>query len=883
MTTLQPLMPPLQGEGRNLDRTRVLAGLRDYINREKELVYHLHKEGASGRDIAGRLAQLTDAVVAFAHSYAEQGREKTPVAWIATGGYGRGELNPYSDIDLMLFHRGAPSGQLEHVMHTVIELLWDSGLLFSHSCRTPKECLKVMEEDPVTASALLEGRLVAGDDVLMQGFRQEVLVPFFSRHLTSFIAGRLEEAFARHTSRGMSPYLIEPNLKENPGGLRDVHLLLWIKNLSALLPNQVGLIPILKEEEHRSLLEASDLLLRIRTQLHLISGRRYDILERALQEDTAQALGYHEEDGLPAATSLMRGYFTAVARVCYLLRTTAGRFEVLRPCLGHAPPTRRPLGQDLVAIGRQLYFAREDGLDTPWKAKKMMELFFLAQRHHLEPSPQALRLIHDHLWLVDEGFRNDPEIAEMFMGVLKGTRDVCLVLSHMRDCGFLGQYIPEFGDLVGFVHYESYHTHTVDEHTLQAIKAVDDLWHSEGPDTVQKRRLLEETGSQSILRLALLLHDIGKPRGAQHPLLGAAMIPAVSKRLCLGEADAKLLQFLVENHLEMTHLFERRDYGDEPALTALAHRLGDPKTLRLLYLLTYADIRASGPWFSWQDSLLWELYQKMAIILSESRVAEPGRPLAFKEEFLELARTQGLEKEAMRHCELVPPRYILEVSPQEALVHLGLIMGLKEAPLCLHVSEADSFLEVWICTEDRPARFSQLSGVFASKGISIISAQAYTRRDGIILDLFRVVGPEGQPLTQAVSMEIKNDLLGVLKGEKSLVDMLRSRQRRVVPGRRPGMKTPTTVYVDNKSSPDYTIIDVVSPDRVGLLYTISLCLAECGLDIHFAKVATRLDQAIDVFYVTSKDRRTKLFEEEIKQVRQSLIEACKESNDNESV
>ncbi|MFQ5862729.1 MAG: [protein-PII] uridylyltransferase [Candidatus Brocadiales bacterium] len=876
-------VPAFSLEGDRPERTEVLKGLKDFVQREKALTYKLHSEGAPGRIVAERLAQLIDTVVITAHRYARENArdEEVPAVWIATGGYGRGELHPFSDVDLMLFHLGGtPSAYVEHLMSTVLHLLWDTGLGASHACRSPKDCYQVMEKDYITASALLESRYVTGDESLFKHFEKEVLLNFFSSHLSSFIADRIEEVHTRHRSRGTSPYLIEPNIKENPGGLRDVQMIFWLLRLSKLVPSQFGtLLPLLKEEELLSLQKASGLLLRIRTQLHLHSERRYDTLERALQEEVAQALGYKESNGLLGATRLMRDYFTAAGKIRFHLNTVLARFESARPAMTHRAAVRRPMGTDMVAIGNKLYFSREDALNSPWKAKKMMELLLVAQRHHLEPSQQALKLIHEHLWLVDEGFRNDPEVAKLFMGILEGTGDVSRVLSHMRDCGLLGKYIPEFDDLVGFVHYESLHSHTVDEHSLLAIGAIDVLWQRDHPQKAQKRRFLEETGKQDLLRLALLLHDIGKPRGPQHPLLGAAVTPTIAKRLHLKEDDARHLEFLVENHLEMAYLFERRDHGEESALAAFARKVGNLTNLKLLYILTYADIQACGSWFAWQDSLLWELYQKTAIILSEDtalRTAES--PKAFKEEFLAQAGAKGMEEEALRHCELVPPRYIIEVRPQEAVIHLELIRELKKGkvPIALNFSPASTFIEVWLSTGDRPARFSQISGVFAAKGLNIISAQAYTRKDGIILDRFRVVPAEGQRLTDSLCKEVREDFVHVFEGKKSLIEMLRSRQRRIVPGKRPTANaSPTRVYVDNKSSPEYTIVDVVSPDRVGLLYAVSLCLADCGLDIHFAKVATRLDLAIDVFYVTDKERRTKVLEKEkIEQVKQALVSAC---------
>ncbi len=901
-------VPSLSLPGDRPERAEVLRGLRDFLEREKALTYKLHRDGAPGDTVSKRLARLVDSAVVSAHRFAQEtaGEQKLHVVWIATGGYGRGELQPFSDIDLMLFHTGAlPPGEtppareqghphVEYLMSTVLQLLWDAGLSVSHACRDTQSCLQVMGKDYVASSALLESRYVVGDEPLFRRFEEEVILRFFSANLFSFIADRTDETRDRHRSRGMSPFTLEPNVKEDPGGLRDAQMVFWMQRLTRLLPYKFGgMPPLLKEEEELSLQKAYHRIQRIRTELHLLSGRKNDVLERALQQEVARALGYRETNGSPGAATMMREYFTAAGKTRFHLNTTLARLTAaIGPPAAHRRAIRRPVDADTVAIGKKLYFTGEDVADGPKKAKKLMDVFLTAQRHHLEPSQEVLKLVHEHLWQVDEGFRNNPDVARSFMGILEGSGgNVHKVLSHMRDCGLLGRYIPEFDDLIGFVHYESLHTHTVDEHSLRAIGEIDSLEQlgsAGSTESIQKRKLLDETGKPAVLRLALLLHDIGKPRGPHHSLLGATLIPAVAQRLCLEEDDARLLEFLVENHLEMTYLFERRDHGEEAALATFAEKVGSLTNLKFLYLLTYADIRSSGSWFAWYDSLLWELYQKTEIMLSEDTPPVAKSTRAFREEFLELARAKGLEEQASGHCEAVPSRYILEVSPEEAMVHLGLIHGLEEdnCPIAMAFAPAENYIDVWLSTEDRPARFSQIAGVFAARGLNIISAQAYTRRDGIILDRFRVAAAqhEQQQFNEKLCRELRQDFLGVFSGKMSLAEMLRSRQRRVVPGKRPfNNKSIPRIYVDNKSSPEYTIVDVVVTDRVGLLYNISLCLADCGLDIHFAKISTKLDQAIDVFYVVdvvdvvnvNKKRRTKVLEEDrIKEIKRALSKAC---------
>ncbi len=875
MATLEVTTAPLELTGPIVDRNQVLARLKDYLNSEKSRTLGLHEQGAPGLEVASCLTAIVDNMVRLAHTYAlRDATPPAPIAWIATGGYGRKDLSPFSDVSLMLLHLDAPPDYVKKLSADVTSLLKEAGLTVSLSCRTPQECLKALEGDPITACALLEGRWVAGETALSQSFEKEVLETFFSKHWFSFLRDRTEEQQARHGAKGASPYLVEPNLVSNPGGLRDIQLLLWTKRLAEVLPTRRSFIPSLKEKEYQNLLESYGLLLRLRIQLHILSNKKHDVLDRSLHEPMAQALGYKEEDGAPAAAGLMRDYFQAVARVCHLTRSIQSRFEDLKPSSQHATFFRRPVGNDFVAVGKRLYFARTTKpLDANWK---LLETFLLARRHHMELSQQILEYVKENLHLVDDNLRSDPQAARCFLSILEGTASVAPVLRQMRDCGLLGAFLPEFEPLVGFIHYESLPMYTVDEQTLLAQAVIDEVWLAESGETAQKRRLLEESGHHVLLRLALLLHGIGKPRGPEPQLLAADMVPTIARRLSLGEWDSKILQFLVENHLELSCLFERRDHSEKHVLQSLAKRAGDLTRLSLLYLLTYANTKASEPWSEWKDTLLLELYKKLVNLISQQK-AEVVEPKSFKESLLELAREQGLEQEALRHCELVPPRYALEVSPQEAIAHLEMIRSLKSpsgGPVYLRSSETDHLINIWVCTRDMPARFAQISGVFTSRGLDIVSAQAYTRKDGIILDRFRIASPGGKSLKETGIKELQQDLASVLTGQLSLAELLRS--KRTAPGS--PAQGPVRIYIDNNSSPDYTIIDVVCPDRVGLLYTISKCLTDCGLDIHFAKIATKLNQAIDVFYVTLKDGRAKLFDEEdLHRVRQRLTEACRSS------
>ncbi|MBM4051045.1 MAG: HD domain-containing protein, partial [Planctomycetes bacterium] len=493
-----------------------------------------------------------------------------PLAWLAVGGYGRGLLNPFSDVDVMVLHPGEISPYLEDMVSTAFHLFWDTGLPVSHSCRSIAETQKVMREDSWIATSVLESRCLAGDQALYEQFRKEVVADFLAKNRYQFVEQKIVEAEKRHKSEGGSVYLTEPNVKENAGGLRDMNMVFWTGTALAGDPAAMR-VPGLVQPDERQMaraMKAYELQLRIRTEMHLRAGRRSDVLDRGTQADIAAAFGYKDSDGASALSAFMRDYLLAAREVNGLLRTLVSRFRYLRR-IQHgmaARVGRRVLERDFVAVGDRIFLGRNDLFDGPGGRRNMMRIFLCSQRHRLEVSEEALQHIRHQIHRVDDAFRQDPEVAAMFMEILRGASGVADTLQAMAESGLLGEYLPEFGELDCLVHYEAYHDYTVDEHTLMSIRTIDELSSADSELDRPKREILAQVTRPCLLKLALLLHDIGKPRGSEHTERGATMIPLIARQLSLPEPDGKLVMFLVENHLAMADLSQRRDFNEEGVL-----------------------------------------------------------------------------------------------------------------------------------------------------------------------------------------------------------------------------------------------------------------------------------------------------------------------------
>ena len=792
------------------------------------------------------------------------------VALLTMGSFGRREPAPYSDLDLLVLYSGMDREQLETLIGNLLRPLWDAGLQLGHAVRTREECLAALEDHVAdenaleTATSLMEARFVAGDIALGNLLLKRDLADFFKRRGRSFVEAKLEEALLRHRRQGESVYRTQPNLKDSPGALRDYQLAMWIDRASQLS----GHLPRLSERplvSQDAILEAGEghaRLLTLRNALHAACGRKQDVLDFTMQQTLAEELGYQPTEELRSSELLLGDYFRAATAVHRLADTVIRRYReeqaVLRQDVEQL--RRRPVDEEFTRIGDYLYFARPQALAGPDWLEVAMRAFLHAAHLGVGISQEIRSGVRARLPELGEKERANPEAAQLFRALLQRRFHVAPALRSMRDVGLLGEYLPEFGQVQGLVIHDILHDFTVDEHTLFAVEQVDRLLASNEPADRVRHAALERLKGLELLRLAVLCHDLGKSRGgAGHSQRGMLMVPPLAERLGLPEADTRTLIFLVEHHLLLSRISTRRDTGEGGLLDELAAKIGTRERLDLLYLLTCADSAAvgQGSFPAWKDELVSELYLRLDQRLVGERVAAAPAPAGLAERLLAAAADEAERSAAREHCARVPPRYLVEVTLEEARLHLELLRQMKASgrEVVAAAKGGGDPVDIWVVSTDRPRRFSQICGAFLSCGVNLLSAIAFTRSDGLILDHFRAgltaafgvpTGESKEAYWARVASEIENALEG--RGDfRARIEQVRRRIPRVpIISRR---VTPE-VRIDNKLTERFTVIDVVCGDRIGLLYGLTRALGDLGCDIHFAKIDTQQGLATDVFYVT---------------------------------
>ncbi len=842
---------------------------------------------SAGEFLSDQMDKVLRMLLEFAGKKSGMRTGSPGIALLGMGSYGRRDQAPYSDVDILILHNRSESVRentgngdvkLETLTSTLLRPLWDAGLIVGHAVRTPSECIAMMEDQEEqdkaleTASALLEARFVAGDFALANLFLKNDLASFFQRRGRPFVEAKFEEAIRRHHRLGESIYRTQPNLKESPGGLRDYQLALWIDRASQLsghLP-RLNERPLISPESIAEAKQGYDQILTFRTALHSAGGRKQEVLDFQMQTALAKELNIIGSDELQGSELLLRQYFKSATAVYRLADTVIRRYREEHAIASRDIDQlrRRPVDENYTRIGDFLYFAKDCELRGPDWLPTAFTAFQHAARLGVSFSQEVIAAIRENFPRLDDATRRDPVAAKTFMELLSRRSNVAHVMRLMRDVGLLGQYLPEFGELEYLVVNDIFHDYAVDEHTLFLFDFVDRLYASGDSQQRFRRGILERLGRAEILRLACLFHDLGKSRGgAGHSKRGAIMVPQICERLGISQTDTRTLIFLVEFHLLLSRTSLRRDTGDDQMIADLAQKIGTHERLDLLYLLTWADSSAvgSGSFTQWKDELLTELYMRLYEQMSRAQGSPSAAPsqTSAELEVLLMATAQSPEdaQHIKEHCTNVPRRYLVEVGLAEARLHVDLITELMERRKIDKPSESQisvrgggELVDLWIASIDRPKRFAQICGAFLGQGVSVVSAIAYTRSDGIILDRFRVsytasLNSSTKPdeaFWQKLGSEIENSLSGTADA-RAKIEAVRKRisltplvSRSIEPD----------VRIDNKISETYTVLDVICGDRIGLLYGLSRALADFGCSIHFAKVETNQGMATDVFYVS---------------------------------
>ena len=843
-----------------------------------------HAEGASGQESVRTHARLMDDVIfsltrLIAADAAADGLEATPLVVMALGGYGRGELHPLSDVDLMVVYDGEMSPYVQRMIQELLYSLWDLGLHVGHSLRSLDDCVAMARTDFPSRTSMQEARFLAGERRLFARFQRVLRENVFRRDFGQFLETTLVERDARYRKHGASPYIGEPNVKESAGGLRDMHTAMWLgaAKFGARTLRELTDKGLITPREQAAADAALTFLWRVRNELHFFSGHKNDVLTRDLQPRIAKNLGYENDETTLGVERFMRDYYLHARVIHRVSKRLIARCQETLSRRGSAERRQRQqaLADGLVFFDGRLHLADRDPSQLRTDPARLMKVFWHLHRLGCELSLDLERAIEDSLHLVDEAFRRSDGVRELFLDVCRTWGRAAQTFSEMHELGFLGRYLPEFGALTCLVQYDVYHKFSADQHSLLAVEHLEALAPGQSAESEGAAHVLSEVEKPELLMLGMLLHDIGKAKGHGHVAKGIPLVRELTARVGLQAADGAAVEFLVAHHLTMSHVAQRRDIDDPKTITDFAAAVGDPSRLRMLYLLTYADMRAVGPGVltPWQARILHELYARTLASLTGGRVARPSRTRLA--ERLHAAAKGEVDLQAVKaHLAMMTDRYLESTSVQRMAEHLRMLDGLGESPVVtalFHHPDLGSS-DLVVVTRDLPGLFALIAGTLAASDANIISAQIHTRADGIAIDTFQVNDPAGDVIGSPAHWARTLDALrAVLTGEQTVPALL---DRRRAAGREAtGPGGPSKIALDNQLSDTATVIEVKCPDRLGLLYLITKTLAGLGLDIVSARIATEIDQAFDTFYVQDREGRKIEDPETLERARAGLEQA----------
>lgn len=866
---------------------------RAYLDSIREELSERNFAGASGTEIVVGFTEAIDDLIRALYRYAdaEHSHRFTKLhqrlAVIARGGYGRAELNPQSDIDLVFLHDSKRGPYAEVVTEIILHALWDAGLIVGHGMRNPRGCVRLAKEDFKEKTAILDSRYLAGDRALSEELDQLLITEVLNRDQQGFFKAKLEETRERHARYGDSVYLLEPHIKEGEGGLRDLHTALWLAKVKYKVHELQELVQraIITQNELSELLEARDFLFRVRNSLHFLSGRHFDHLTFEYQERIAPGLGFKPSRNETASAMLMRTYYQHASTIVrfsegLIARVVEGQGGWLGRRLTRKIRPGVVIHQNLIGIADSELFS-----DDPIN---LITIYADCQAHEVELSGSAYQMVRDNLGLIKHSMRRDPRVGAALMSILGADSSVAETLEAMHRSGVLGAIIPEFGNLYARVLHDLYHIYTVDRHSLAAINELERLRSGEFKEpNALLTEVAREVDFLALIFLALLLHDIGKGHGHSHHERGATLAAGVCRRLGLDREHTAMVVFLVRNHLMMSQVAQKGDLEDEIIVADFARQVGSIDRLKALYLLTFADMRAVAPnvYNNWRDMLLSQLYMKALRLLEHGHreAVEPARRLVvMKAEVREqLTRTGAKQRDIKAFVDEMPARYFFTARPADIPLHFDLMRGLGDATLvCRHRHFRElEFSELIVVTRDRPGLFSMIAGALTANNMNILSARITTRANGVALDVFRVShqGAAGAiALDEDRWLRVERDLERGLTSQQDIGELVASAHHVRVAREKFVRRVPTEVSLDNRTSGQYTVLDVFTQDRVGLLFAVTHTLFTLGLLIHLARISTNADQALDVFYVTDRKGRRITDPKRIRDIKAKLVASLSE-------
>ncbi len=818
----------------------------------------------SARKAVQSYAWLTDCLVQTVFRVAtgrlhpvENATTSERMAVLAVGGYGRFEMAPHSDVDLLFLTPYKITAWAESVIESMLYMLWDLHLKVGHSSRTIKDCIRLGKEDFTIRTAMLEVRYVDGDEPLAQELASELFEGLFKGTAPEFIEAKLDERSSRHRKQGGQRYMVEPNVKEGKGGLRDLQTLIWVGKYiyRVLRARELRDLGLFTAEEYAVFSAASNFLWGVRTQMHLIGGRAIDQLTFDMQIDVAARMGYVDKGGRRAVEHFMQDYFRHATSVGELTRIFLVKLEnehlKKQPMLAGLFKRRKKLKPGFAMANGRLTYADEDAFLSD--KLNLLRIFEEALRTGVLLHPDAMRSVVANLDMIDDEMRSNREAARIFLDLLLKHGNPERALRRMNELGVLAAFIPEFEPIVAMMQFNMYHSYTVDEHTIQCISALAEIERGERVEDLPVASSILQAGvNRKVLYVALLCHDIGKGREEDHSILGAKMSRPIAMRLGLTKSEVETVEWLVRHHLQMSDVAQKRDLSDPRTVKGFAKAVKLKKRLDLLLVLTVCDIRGVGPgtWNNWKAMLLRELYGETAKALdggiealsTEARSDKAKKKLRKK---LDTWGRKELRTETSRHYD----QYWQGLSTAEHVVFANLLKELGPNDIRIELTQdkdRDATRAAFVLS-DHPGIFSRLAGALALVGANVVDARTYTSKDGFATAIFWVQDHEGHPFEETRLKRLEDMIHKTLRGDVIARDAMVDRDK--LKKREKAFKLPTNITYDNDGSDIYTIIEVDTRDRPGLLHDLTRTLADNHVYIASAVIATYGEQVVDTFYV----------------------------------
>jgi [protein-PII] uridylyltransferase len=857
-------------------RTALAQRLKTALNEGRAKAEQLLLKDRHGRRCAERLCRMEDEIIrilfefARKHLYQSQNpSEAEHMAVVATGGYGRGLQAPGSDIDLLFLLPYKQTAWGESIAEAILYCLWDTGLKVGHATRSVDECIRQAKADMTIRTAILEARFLLGDRTLF-----DELVTRFDKDVVrntgaEFVAAKLAEREDRIRRSGQSRYLVEPNVKDGKGGLRDLHTLFWIAKYVYRVrePDELIKRDVFDKQEYQLFRRCEDFLWSVRCHMHFVTGRAEERLSFDIQREIAVRLGYTEHPGQQDVERFMKHYFLVAKDVGDLTAILCAELEdshaksvpVLSRMMARLRPVKRKKlaeSDDFIVDKNRIRLSHANAFERD--PVNLIRIFHLAQKHNLAFHPDAMRAMTRSLNLINGALREDAEANRLFLEILTSKNDPETVLRRMNEAGVLGHFVPAFGKIVAMMQFNMYHHYTIDEHLLRCIGVLAEIDHGANLETPLANELIHKLlpGNRTLLYVTMFLHDIAKGRIEDHSIAGARVARRFCTRFGFSAADTETVAWLIEQHLVMSSVAQSRDLSDRKTIENFAAVAQSAERLKLLTILTTADIRAVGPgvWNGWKAQLLRTLYYETEPVLTGgfSEVNRAQRVAIAQSEFRQALKdwpAEQLEAYIAKHY----PAYWLKVDLPHKIEHARFVRTAEATNKTLATMtgfDADrSVTELTVLAPDHPWLLSIIAGACAMAGANIVDAQIYTTTDGLALDTISLSREfDRDEDEERRANRIADSIEKALRGELRLPDVVG--QRAAPKGRIRAFALEPSVTINNQWSHRYTMVEVTGLDRTGLLYEMTTTLSKLNLNIASAHVATFGERVVDVFYVT---------------------------------